>query len=86
MSRPKEATNERSEFVTLLRRHRLSKGLTQNALAKRLRIDPSCVSFWESGTTIPSPRMIPKLARVLGLDALALTRLIEPELEGAGAK
>lgn len=66
-------------FMTLLRRHRIAAGLTQTALAKRLEVVPSTVSLWESGK-MPSPEMIPKIARLLGVDALTLTRILEPEM------
>jgi transcriptional regulator with XRE-family HTH domain len=84
MSQTKAAPT-RSEFVTMLRRHRLAAGLTQTALAKRLKVVPSTVSLWESGT-IPSPEMIPKLARMLGIDPMTLTRVLEPEMDAAGSK
>lgn len=67
------------KFMTLLRRYRLAAGMTQAQLAQRLGIGPSSVSFWESGTTLPSPEMYPKLARVLGVDAMELTRAVDPE-------
>jgi transcriptional regulator with XRE-family HTH domain len=65
--------------MTLLRRHRLAAGLTQTALAKRLKVVPSTVSLWESGN-LPHPEMIPKLARLLGVDPMTLTRVLEPEM------
>lgn len=66
-------------FMTLLRRHRLAKGLSQTALAKKLNLKtPSTVSLWESGENVPRPKMIPKLARLLGVDAMELTKLIDP--------
>lgn len=64
-------------FVTLLRRHRLAKGLTQTALAKKLGVAPSSVSQWESGIFVPHARMIPLLARILEIDALTLTNVID---------
>lgn len=73
--------------MTLLRRHRLAKGLSQTALAKKLHLKtPSTVSFWESGESVPSPKLIPKLARILGMDAMSLTRVIEPDKEAVAAK
>jgi len=73
-------------FMTLLRRHRLARGLTQTALAKRLKLKtPSTISYWESGQSLPSPQWIPKLARVLGVDAMELTRIIEPQSSNPGA-
>jgi transcriptional regulator with XRE-family HTH domain len=65
--------------MTLLQRHRLAAGLTQTALAKKLKVVPATVSLWESGANLPHPKQIPVLARILGLDAMTLTRVIEPE-------
>ena len=67
--------------MTLLRRYRLAAGMTQTQLAQRLGIGSSSVSFWESGTTLPSPQMYPKLARILGVDALELTKAVDPDLQ-----
>ena len=64
--------------MTLLRRHRLANGLTQKSLAAKLKITPSCVSFWESGTWKPHASLIPKLAKLLNVDAMELTKIIEP--------
>ena len=77
----KKATEAKTEvtFVTLLRRHRLSKGWTQAKLSQKLGLkSPSTVSFWESGESLPSPSMIPKLARLLSIDAMELTRVLDP--------
>ena len=57
-------------LMTLLRRHRLAKGLTQTRLAKRVGVSVSAVSLWELGKTIPAPEMFPKLARIFGIDAM----------------
>jgi transcriptional regulator with XRE-family HTH domain len=70
--------NSDEAFVTLLRRHRIALGMTQTALAAKMGIAPSTVSYWESGRWLPHPRFIPKLARVLGLDALELTKVLDP--------
>ena len=78
-------TLEAGSFMTLLRRHRLARGLTQTKLAKTLGVVPSSVSFWESGKSLPSPELIPKLARALGIDAMELTRVISPEQQKAPA-
>jgi transcriptional regulator with XRE-family HTH domain len=65
--------------MSLLRRYRLAAGLTQIELARRLGVGSSSVSFWESGTTIPSAAMFPKLARILGVDVMVLTQAVDPE-------
>ena len=67
------------KFMSLLRRYRLARGLTQGQLADKVGVTPSAVSFWESGTTLPSPEMYPKLARILGVDAMELTKAVDPE-------
>lgn len=67
-------------FMTLFRRHRLAAGLDQADIARRLKVTVSAVSLWESGKSVPRARKIPKLAKILGIDAMALTRVIEPEL------
>jgi transcriptional regulator with XRE-family HTH domain len=67
-------------FMKLLRRHRIAAGFTQTALAAALKLkSPSTVSQWESGASIPSPHLVPMLAQILKLDAMALTMVIEPE-------
>jgi transcriptional regulator with XRE-family HTH domain len=73
-----DAAVEAETFMTLLRKHRMAIGLTQTALAKKLGLKaPSTVSLWESGDSIPSPKLIPHLARILGVKPLRLTEIIE---------
>jgi len=74
-----EAANGGESFMTMLRRLRMANGLTQADLADRLGVVPSTVSFWESGTTIPEPKRIPELAKVLGVSPFELTKYIAPE-------
>ena len=71
--------------MTTLRRHRLANGLSLADLAKRLGVTKGTVSTWETGRCVPKARMIPKLARVLGIDAFELTKLLSPEPEAAPA-
>lgn len=80
---PEAATSE--SFMNLLRRHRISRGLNQTDLAKKLGVVPSTVSFWESGDSIPAPKLIPKLARILGIGPMELTRVISPDATNPGA-
>lgn len=77
----REAVSE--SFMTLLRRHRIAAGLDQSDIAKSLKVSVSAVSLWEAGKSIPKAKKIPKLARILGISAMALTRLIDPEPEPA---
>jgi transcriptional regulator with XRE-family HTH domain len=65
--------------MSLLRRHRLAKGLTIVQVASRLRVRPGTVQGWETGAWKPRPEMYPKLAGVLGIDALEITKLVAPE-------
>lgn len=49
-----------------IRNLRLKAGLTQAELAKKLDVDQTAVSRWESGETTPLRKMHKKLAKVLG--------------------
>ena len=56
-----------------IRRLRNEAGLTQEQLATRLRLkDKSTISHWELGDTSPRGRMIPKIAKVLGVSVSRL--------------
>lgn len=46
---------------------RLQAGLTQAQLAKKMNVDQSCVSLWESEKTRPAKKLHKKLAKVLGV-------------------
>lgn len=70
---------EQTDLMTTLKRHRLAKGLTLRDLAKRIGSSAAACSSWETGRYTPSARLIPKLARVLGVEPLELTRLISPD-------
>jgi transcriptional regulator with XRE-family HTH domain len=83
MNERTQSITEGQNFMTLLRRHRLAKGMTQTELARKLKVVPSSVSGWESGEVIPSPGIIPKLARLLGVDAMELTKVIDPPITAA---
>lgn len=65
--------------MNLLKRHRMAAGMTQTKLAGKLDVVPSTVSFWESGDSLPSPELVPKLARILGITPLELTHVISPD-------
>lgn len=64
--------------MTLLRRHRLAKGLSQTKLARLIGRSCSAVSSWEAGGSTPDAELYPKLAKILGIDPLELTRVIDP--------
>jgi transcriptional regulator with XRE-family HTH domain len=69
-----------------LARRRKALGLTQEALASLLDVEPSTVVRWERGETEPLPQIRPKLAETLRVSAerldnlLAGTGLSVPEL------
>lgn len=45
---------------------RQAAGLTQVGLAKKMNVDQSTVSLWESGSTKPLQKCHKRLAKVLG--------------------
>jgi transcriptional regulator with XRE-family HTH domain len=49
----------------MIRRHRIRAGLTMAALAKRVRVDKSAISRYESGEQSPSLGTALRLAKVL---------------------
>lgn len=49
-----------------IRQLRLAAGFTQEQLAKKMNIDQSTVSYWESNKTKPARKIQKKLAKVLG--------------------
>lgn len=53
---------------------RLKAGLTQSQLAKKMNVDQSCVSLWESEKTSPAKKLHKKLAKVLGVTVDELLR------------
>ncbi len=76
-----DKATDANTFMTALRRYRLAAGLDQGQLAKAVGVTSSAVSTWESGKFIPKPRLFPKIARVLGIKPIDLTRFIQPETE-----
>ena len=50
-----------------IKKLRLAAGLTQADLAKKMRVDQSTVSLWESGKTSPLQKCHKRLAKVLGV-------------------
>lgn len=45
---------------------RVAAGMTQAQLAKKMNVDQSCVSLWESGKTTPAKKLHKKLSKLLG--------------------
>jgi transcriptional regulator with XRE-family HTH domain len=75
-------------FMTQLRRHRLAAGIELEDFASRLDVSKSAVSQWELGVCMPKVGRMKKIARILGVRPLELTRMIDPEDDrpGTGAK
>ena len=66
------ASRPSQDFASLLRRHRLLAGLSQEALAERARLSVRGISDLECGVRrAPHPGTIMQLAEALGLDAAA---------------
>jgi len=64
----------RQVFATNLRHHRHAKGLSQEALADRAKINRTYLSKLETGATWAGLEIIGKLARVLKVDPAELLK------------
>ena len=62
------------EIGERVRQARMRKGMTQAQLAKKMNVDQSCVSLWESEKTNPAKKLHKKLAKVLGCTVDELLR------------
>lgn len=56
-----------SELKKRIMTARLAKGMTQAALAQAINEKPQVVQEYESGKAIPSPAILSKLSRILGV-------------------
>ena len=66
------------EFGAVLRKLRVEKGLSQEALASRLdMVSNGYISRLESGQKNPTLEMVFKLAEALGIKAWELIKLVE---------
>lgn len=59
-------------FSDTIKKLRVGKGLSQQALASKLFVTRSTVARWESGTRLPDAVMMSRLAEALGVDAAIL--------------
>lgn len=57
-----------------IRELRLTRNLTQEALANKLYISPQAVSKWEQGITVPDTSLLVPLADLLGVTVDFLLR------------
>ena len=56
-------------FPDTLKKLRMEKGLSQQALADKMYVTRSTVARWENGYRLPDAVMLSRLAEVLGADA-----------------
>ena len=56
----------------IIRKARISKGMTTTALADEAKVTQSMVSRYESGKVLPTPAVIKRIFKVLELDAKKL--------------
>lgn len=54
-------------------KYRKAAGMTQKDLAKKMKVDQSAVSLWESNKTKPMKKTWKRLAKVLGCTVEQLT-------------
>lgn len=55
-------------FADTLKKFRIDKGLSQQALAKKMYVTNGTISRWETGRRLPDAAMISRLSEVLGVD------------------
>lgn len=51
--------------MKIIRDKRKSKGISQKELAKRIGVDQTAVSMWETGKAMPKANKLPALAKIL---------------------
>lgn len=66
-----------AKIGTLIRRLRMEKGLTQQALAKELNLSAKTISRWETGLGCPDVSLLGALSALLGVD---MARMLEGDL------
>jgi len=62
-----EATPMRRKWGQTIRRYRRFLDWTQEDLAQKLGVSTAAVTGWERGVRTPSPDMIVRLVRLLGI-------------------
>ena len=71
--------NQMDHFAETVAQKRKEKNMTQEALAKRLRISPQAISKWETGQGLPDVTLFPLLAEVLEVSLEELFGMEKPE-------
>lgn len=69
-------------MVNKLKILRVTKGMSQQELAKALGVTQGAVSQWETGTKQPNEKMLYRLAEVLECDFKELDACYSPEKTG----
>lgn len=69
---------KKSPFGKRLSSIRELSGLTQAELAEKARLDPSCVSHFESGRREPNLENLTKIVKALGVSADVLLGTARP--------
>jgi transcriptional regulator with XRE-family HTH domain len=64
-------------LAKLLRSAREAAGLSQGDVAEQLGVSQGAVSMWETGQSRPALSRIRRIAEVLGVDDVELTRAAE---------
>jgi len=64
---PAPEPTEREFFGERLRRLRVARGMTQQAVAERCGCSHIAISHWERIAAIPNSKFLPALARTLGV-------------------
>ena len=64
-------------MVNPIKIHRMSIGVTQAELARRVGTSRQMVHVWESSDAIPTDHWIPKLAAVFGVKPIDFAREVE---------
>ena len=55
-----------------IRKYRIAKGMTVIELAKKLNVSRTMIYKYETGANMPTPKMVIKIAKVLGVEPLEL--------------
>lgn len=56
---------------------RINAGLTQATVGKKMNVDQSCISRWESGTWPPMRKLHKKLAKLYGVTEAEIKALAD---------
>ncbi|MBV9070218.1 MAG: helix-turn-helix transcriptional regulator [Acidobacteria bacterium] len=74
MSRRKQPNRDADAFGAIVRRLRMKKGLTQEALAELAHLNVSYIGFLERGENVPTLTIVLNLAHALHVPAADLVR------------